>query len=191
MRLLAALLLALAPAATWGAEVAGVTLPASEQVSAGAPALVLNGAGLRRKFIFKVYVIGLYLPHKAPTAQQALALAGPKSIDIRMLRDVSAQEFTNALFDGLRANQDASGMKAIEPRAKRLAALMATLKEAKDGMRIALDWLPGQGTRVAVDGKPIGDPIPGEDFYRALLGIWLGPHPVQADLKSALLGAPN
>ena len=191
MRLLAAVLLALASAAAWGAEVAGVTLPASEQVSAGGAVLVLNGAGLRRKFIFKVYAIGLYLPHRAPTAEQALALAGPKGIDIRMLRDVSAEEFTNALFDGLRANQGPSGMKAIEPRARQLAALMATLKEAKDGMRIALDWLPGQGTRVAVDGKPIGDPIPGEGFYRALLGIWLGPHPVQADLKNALLGAPN
>ncbi|HVB49620.1 MAG TPA: chalcone isomerase family protein [Burkholderiales bacterium] len=191
MRLLAALLFALAAAAAWGAEVAGVTLPASEQVFAVGPALVLNGAGLRRKFIFKVYVIGLYLPHKASTAEQALALAGPKRIDIRMLRDVSAQEFTNALFEGLRANESPSAMRAIEPRAERLAALMATLKEARDGMRIALDWLPGQGTRVAVDGKPIGDTIPGEDFYRALLGIWLGPHPVQADLKSALLGAPN
>jgi len=31
-------------------------------------------------------------------------------------------------------------------------------------------------------------PVTGEDFYRALLRIWLGENPVQADLKKALLG---
>jgi len=41
---------------------------------------------------------------------------------------------------------------------------------------------------VAIDGKPAGEPIQGEDFYRALLRIWLGDQPVQEDLKKALLG---
>ena len=31
-------------------------------------------------------------------------------------------------------------------------------------------------------------PIPGEDFARALFGIWLGPKPPNPDLKSGLLG---
>ena len=62
------------------------------------------------------------------------------------------------------------------------------MKEAKNGMRITLDWLPGAGTQVTVQGRPTGAPIPGEDFYSALLKIWLGEKPVQADLKKALLG---
>jgi hypothetical protein len=48
--------------------------------------------------------------------------------------------------------------------------------------------VPAAGTQLTVDGKPSGAPIPGEDFYRALLKIWLGEHPVQDDLKKALLG---
>ena len=40
-----------------------------------------------------------------------------------------------------------------------------------------------------VNGKPAGKPISGEDFYRALLRIWLGDKPVQEDLKKSLLGA--
>jgi len=79
-------------------------------------------------------------------------------------------------------------MKALEPRAKQLAAIMAEMKEAKKGMRITLDWLSAAGTKVTVDGKAAGLPIQGEDFYRALLRIWLGEKPVQADLKKALLG---
>jgi hypothetical protein len=79
-------------------------------------------------------------------------------------------------------------MKALEPRIAELSAIMGELKEAKKGMAILLDWQPGAGTVVAVDGKTRGKPIPGEDFYRALLRIWLGERPVQDDLKKALLG---
>jgi hypothetical protein len=39
-----------------------------------------------------------------------------------------------------------------------------------------------------VDGAARGEPIPGEDFYAALLKIWLGEKPVDADLKKAMLG---
>ena len=46
----------------------------------------------------------------------------------------------------------------------------------------------GTGTVLSVQGKPMGRPIAGEDFYRALLRIWLGDKPVQDDLKKALLG---
>jgi Chalcone isomerase-like len=189
VRSLAAWLLALAALSASAAEIAGVTLPATEQLAAGGPRLVLNGAGLRRKFIFKVYAVGLYLPRKATTADEVLALAGAKRVDIRMLRDVDAKEFTDALFEALRANNDAAEMKALEPRAQQLAAQLAAMKEAKHGMRITLDWVPGAGTRTTADGRPLGEPIAGEDFYRALLRIWLGPHAVQDDLKDALLGA--
>ncbi len=79
-------------------------------------------------------------------------------------------------------------MKSFEPRIAELSAIMNELKEARKGMAILLDWQPGTGTVVAVDGKTRGKPIAGEDFYRALLRIWLGERPVQDDLKKALLG---
>ena len=56
------------------------------------------------------------------------------------------------------------------------------------GMTITLDWT-GAATQLTVNGKPAGKPIAGEDFYRALLRIWLGDKPVQNDLKKSLLGA--
>ena len=74
-----------------------------------------------------------------------------------------------------------------EPRVKELGATMASIQEAKKGMSIALDWT-GSATQLSIDGKPTGRPIEGEDFYRALLRIWLGDKPVQEDLKRALLG---
>ena len=120
--------------------------------------LVLNGAGLRKRVV------------------------------IHMLRDVDADQFSGALADGIKDNHGEAEAKALEPRVKQLAAVMAEMKEAKKGMRITLDWLSAAGTTVTVDGKATGLPIQGEDFYRALLRIWLGDKPVQDDLKKALLG---
>ena len=88
----------------------------------------------------------------------------------------------------MRANHSEADFKALEPRVKELSDIMAQIGEAKDGMTIALDWT-GAGTRLAVNGKPAGKPIAGEDFYRALLRIWIGDKPVQDDLRKALLGA--
>jgi len=168
-----------------GAEVAGVRIDDKTQVESRD--LVLNGAGLRKKFVFNVYVIGLYLPEKKNDAAAVLQLAGPKRAAIHMLRNVKADDFTEALVDGLRENHSEADFRKLEPRVKELADIMAEVKEAKKGMAIALDWT-GSETRLLVDGKQAGKAIAGEDFYRALLRIWLGEHPVQDDLKKALLG---
>ena len=164
------------------AEIAGVKLPDEEQK------LLLNGAGLRKRAFFQVYVIGLYLPEKKAAAADAIGSAGAKRIAIHMLRNVDADDFSEALKDGLRANHSEAEMKAIEPSVKQLATVINEMKEAKKGVRITLDWLPGKGTQVTFDGKPVGVVIAGEELYRGLLRIWLGDKPVQDDLKKALLG---
>jgi chalcone isomerase-like protein len=178
--------LALATLSASAADVAGVKLEDKTQVESRD--LVLNGAGLRKRFIFDVYVIGLYLPEKKADTAAVLALAGPKRAAIHMLRNVSADTFTEALVEGLRANTSEAEFKSLEPRVQELSAIMAQIGEAKKGMRIALDWT-GSGTQLVVDGKPAGKPIAGDDFYRALLRIWIGDKPVQDDLKKSLLGA--
>jgi chalcone isomerase-like protein len=179
-RLLLILCLA-APA--WAAEVAGVKLDDKARVAD--TELSLTGAGLRKRVIFQVYAIGLYVrdPKADPISQP-----GPKRVQIHMLRDVGADQFIDALSEGIKENHSEAQAKALEPRVKELGAAMAAIKEAKKGMTIALDWT-GSATQLSVDGKPAGRPIEGEDFYRALLRIWLGDKPVQEDLKKALLGA--
>jgi hypothetical protein len=167
------------------AEIAGVRIDDKTRVANAE--LALNGAGLRKRAFFQVYAIGLYLPTKTSNAAEAISSTGPKRVAIHMLRDVGADAFTEAMADGIRANHSEAEAKALEPRIKELAAIMAEVKEAKKGMAIALDWQPQGGTVMMVNGTPRGKPIAGEDFYRALLRIWLGDKPVQDDLKKALL----
>ena len=184
LKALAAVALAVTASA---ADISGVKLEDKTQVESRD--LVLNGAGLRTRFrVVKVYVIGLYLPEKKSDSAAVLSLSGPKRAEIHMLRDVGADAFTEALVDGLRANHAEADFKALEPRVKELSDIMAQIGEAKNGMTIALEWT-GSGTRLVVNGKPAGKPIAGEDFYKALLRIWLGDNPVQDDLKKSLLGA--
>lgn len=181
------LCLALVAVPAPAADVAGVKFADTLELAPGTT-LVLNGAGIRKRAFFDVYAMGLYLPAKKAAPTEVIGLAGSKRVLIVMLRDVDADTFAEALADGVRANHSEAEAKALEPRLQQLVAIMAQLKEAKKGMRIELDWTPGAGTRVAIDGKPAGAPIPGEDFHRALLRIWLGDKPASADLKDALLG---
>jgi hypothetical protein len=172
--------------AATAAEVAGVRIEDKTRVAN--TDLALNGAGLRKRAFFQVYAIGLYLPAKTSNSAEAISSAGPKRVAIHMLRDVGADAFTEALAEGIRANHSEAESKALDPRLKELAAIMAELKEAKKGMAISLDWQPASGTVMLVNGAARGKPIAGEDFYRALLRIWIGDKPVQDDLKKALLG---
>ena len=179
------LLLLVVALPAFAADIAGVKIEEKEKFGSGE--LTLNGAGLRKRAFFQVYAIGLYLSEKKAVAADAIGAAGAKRVAIHMLRDVDADQFAGALADGIKDNHSEAEAKALEPRVKQLAAIMAEMKEAKKGMRITLDSLPA-GTQVTVEGRPVGVPIPGEDFYRALLRIWLGDKPVQDDLKKALLG---
>ena len=178
-----ALVLSLGMAVAHGADVAGVKI--DDKTRVGTSELTLNGAGLRKRAFFQVYAIGLYVQDRKA---DPISQPGPKRVHIHMLRDVGAEQFNEALGDGIKANHSEAEAKALEPRLQQLGAIIGEVKEAKKGMVIAIDWT-GRATQVLIDGKPAGRPIDGEDFYRALLRIWLGENPVQDDLKKSLLGA--
>ena len=167
-------------------EVAGVNV--DERIRLGSGELVLNGAGLRTKAFFKVYVAGLYLAEKRTSTADVLALPGAKRVSMRLTRDLSARQLTDALDEGIRDNTPVGEQEALKDRLAELIAIMSALGSAKEGDVIALDWVPESGTRVMLNGEAKSKAIAGEDFYRARLRIWLGDNPVSGSLKKALLG---
>ena len=164
-------------------EVAGVNV--AEKARVGTNELVLNGAGIRTRLIFKVYVGALYLPAKETSEAQVFAQSGAKRVSLTLLRDLSAQQLVEAFEKGIHANNSAAEIETLKPR---IAELLALFTGGKEGEVILIDYLPGAGTVIHVNGKVKGKPIPGEDFYRALLRIWLGDQPVDEELKKAMLG---
>lgn len=182
--LLAATLAVALPAIA--AEVAGVHL--DDKTSLSGNELVLNGSGLRTRFMLKVYAMGLYLPSRATAPEAIAATAGPKRIQIVTLRELTAEQFADALVEGLKKNHSEADFAKLQARSDDFRNALLSLKTAATGTRINLDWLPGSGTRLSVGNEIRGKDIPGEDFYRGLLRIWLGDKPVDPDLKNALLG---
>lgn len=151
--------------------------------------LQLNGAALRTRVIFKVYVAGLYLPARAATAQAAIEAKGAKRIILVMMRDANAQQFVDSIDAGMRANNSEAQIAAVKVQIDELMAMIRAVEQAKRGTRVVLDYEPSVGaTTLLVDGVAQGAPMSGEPFYQALLRIWLGDDPVQLDLKEALLG---
>lgn len=168
-------------------ELAGVKLEETARLADTGPELVLNGAGIRTRAFFKVYVGALYLKEKKSEAAAVLADAGPKRVAIHMVRDISSESLASALNDGLTANHSEAELGLLQARIKDLLAILTADKDIKAGNVIFLDYLPGTGTRVTANGQAKGT-IPGEDFNRALLKVWLGEKPADASLKKGMLG---
>ena len=169
------------------AEIEGVKLEPTAQV--GGAALVLNGAGVRTRAIFKVYVAGLYVPQKANSGAALLSQKGPRRVAITMLRNVDADTFAGALIEGLQKNHSEAQLAGFKTQIDALNANLKSAGDAKKGDVIHLDFAPDVGTRVIVNGKPQGNAIAGEDFYAAVLRIWLGDKPADGDLKKGMVGA--
>lgn len=182
--LVATLLGAVFSSAARAVEVAGVHV--DERAKVGGAELVLNGAGLRSKLFFKVYVAALYAPKKTASAADLMDSREPRRMVLRLMRDISADTLIGALDEGLRANLGEAERAALKDDSERFAALMRNVGNAKEGDSISIDFTP-QGTLVGINGQARGS-VAGTAFGNALLRVWLGEHPAQQDLKQALLG---
>lgn len=180
-RALAATLLALAASVGLAVVVAGVRMPDTETVDG--KTLKLNGAGVRKKFLFKVYAAGLYLQTPSKDAAAVLSATEAKSMRLHILRSLKGSKVSEAISEGFERNSK----EQLPKLSARLAKFKAMIPDVVEGDEIVMTWLPDKGTSVTVRGTDRGV-IEGRDFADALFSVWLGPNPVQEDLKKALLG---
>jgi len=149
---------------------------------------VLNGVGVRGNDLFKGYVAGLYLPHKETEAEQVYALQGAKRISVRMLLGVNGDVLARTFSDGIRKNYKDDALDVLKARMDVFDSQVRAVGGVKKGDAIDLDFEPASGTRLLVNGKPQGDAIAGDDFYVALLKMFIGERAIDKGLRSALLG---
>lgn len=173
------------------AEVAGVKMEDSFKVAN--VDLKLNGAGVRTRAIFKVYVAGLYLPEKKTTVAEILALPGPRRMKLVMMREVSGDDFGASFMTGLNNNADSAEKKKLVNQIQQFGEIFNLLPSLKKDDVLYLDWIPGPkgGTQSSLNGKPLGELIPDQLFYNAVLKIWLGDKPADSSLKPQLLGGAH
>jgi hypothetical protein len=170
-------------------DVEGVKIEDKVVIAKGVPELVLNGAGIRHKFAFvKIYIGSLYLVQKKSDPEAIYADPGAKRVSMHILSsEVTAQDLIASLNNALAVNHSPHELALIEKRIRDLNNMMSTIKVINKGSVVHLDYLPDVGTRVIVDGQE-RITIPGEDFFRAMLHIWIGNKPVDGRLRDGMLG---
>jgi hypothetical protein len=150
--------------------------------------LQLNGVGLRAAFIYKVYLAGLYLPRKAASGADVFAQTGPKRLQVRMLMNGPSDEFAKAFTGGIQKRAPADQAAAMKDRIDAFDRTLRSVGDVKKGDIVNLDYAPEVGLTMTLNGKPVGQPVPGADLYAALLDIFVGERPVDAKMKNGLLG---
>ena len=184
--------LALGGTAAWAqnVDVGGVRL--EQRLDVRGQTLALQGAGIRYKAVFKVYAAGLYVPAsltpKPTTADEVLAVTGPRRVAITMLRDIDSNELGKLFTRGVEDNMPRSDYAKLVPGLIRMGEVFAQHKRLVPGDTFTIDWVPGAGTVISVKGQPQGEPFKEPEFFNALLRIWLGKSPADHLLKDALLG---
>ena len=98
---------------------------------------------------------------------------------------LSSSNFSEAIQEGF--EKSLKGNTA--PLKAKIDQFINTFKseEVKEGDVYELWYVPGEGVKSYKNGK-LKSTIPGLDFKKALFGIWLSEDPVDADLKTGLLG---
>jgi len=164
-------------------EIGGVKVQETLQTEDGTT-LQLNGAGIRSKFFFDIYIAELYLEHPAVHTREVIEAAGPKRVVMHFLyKKVEKEKLIEAWNEGFAGNCTAEEMARLQERIDRFNSMFVDVKK---GDIIQLDFIPAEGTVVTIAGQRKGT-IAGKDFNDGLLKIWLGDKPVNTGLKEKLL----
>ena len=170
--------------AGWVAAEEPVIPPTTE---VGGRELVLNGQATRTVWGFRVYDVGLFLEQLATDGEVVMRSdPGPKRVQMNMLRAVDKQKFVNTVRENIEQNLTPAEQQTF---ARELAEYIGHLEKGGDiqpGRVITIDYVPGQGTVLGLDGSPVGT-IAGHEFYHVMLRLWIG-RPLQTSIKEGLLG---
>lgn len=162
---------------------AGVSMP--DRITVEGKTLVLNGMGVREATFLNidVYVAGLYLENKSSNAREIINSEKLKRIHMHFVRNVDRSDITDAWSEGFKKNAG----KNLGALKSRIARLNGWMTDIKNGQTLTFTYVPGKGVQVHVKGSYKGT-IPGADFARVFISIWLGPHPPNKGLKKGMLG---
>ena len=166
-------------------EFGGVEFPDEVALPNTTKTILLNGVGYRKKFFIKVYIGALYTEKLARSRDEVIAQDGPNRVVMYFLHEeIGSEKLVAAWNEGFEDNLSDDDLAKLRPRIDKFNAMFPTVKQ---GDVVYLDYIPGTGTSVTINGENKGV-IEGKDFNDAMLDIWLGEEPASGSLKDAMLG---
>jgi hypothetical protein len=163
------------------AEIDGVHFDAV-RVEEGVPLALRGLATMKYKWLFTVSAAGFYA-ESDESLEDPLA-EFPKRLEINYFYAIAADDFAAMTRHWIARNVSASTYAGLDGR---IEAFNGLYRDVRPGDRYALTYLPGQGTELSLNGRPLGR-IDGRDFAAAVFAIWLGDAPVDASFKARVLG---
>ncbi len=146
--------------------------------------LILNGSGIRSKWFFNIYTIGLYLNQKNTNPQQIIEADETMGVRFEVTSKLlSRAKFASAFEEGFQKSTNGN-IAQYRSRIQQFFNLMHD--EIRVGNVYDVIYHKGIGTSVYYEGEKRGT-IKGLDFKQALMGVWLSDLPANKRLKKELL----
>ncbi len=168
---------------SYSMKIGGKNLP--DTLKFGDSVLVLNGAGLRKKFWFKIYAGALYLPQKSQNWNEIVNSDKPMAIRMHFIYDgVSSSQMTDGWQDDFKHLLGGNYSKYV----KQIKMFLSCFNvETHEDDIWDIVYIPGVGTKVLLNGKEKGV-IPGLDFKKLVFSVFLSPKTQLPDLREEMLG---
>ncbi len=180
---LAVIAAAVIPGTSTAAELAGISMPDSINISG--ENCVLVGQGLRKVLFIKIYVSGLYM---ATPLHQADAVINSNQVKRLVVhwkyKNVSAKKLQKEYREKIEENTP-DRSEELNRKIDHFISLFT--KPAVKNDQFIYTYEPGKGTSISLSGEDKGL-IEGEDFMKALFKVWFGEKPFDKNLKKGLLG---
>ena len=164
-------------------QIGGIEMPNKLKVEN--TELILNGAGLREKWFFDLYVGGLYLTKKMKNAVPIMNSKEDMAIRLHIISSlITSKKMKNAVNEGFEnATND-----NIAPIKKEINEFVDVFKdEIQENDIFEMIYVDSLGTKILKNNK-LMTTIKGLKFKKALFGIWLCNDPAQDSLKEEMLG---
>lgn len=164
-------------------KVGGVEIPGIYKTESSV--LVLNGVGVREKYLKDLYVLALYVTNRSDSAHKIMRANEPMAFKMHIISSlISGDRMEEVTDEGFKRATENN----IEPIRKKIDQFKSVFKDdVKKGDVYEFVYDPSKGTMI-FKNKVLSSTIPGLDFKKALFGIWLFKRPKDTDLHDKLLG---
>jgi len=181
--LMMVILAALMNVSAMAVDIAGVDV--KETLVVANKKMILNGAGIRKKFFFKLYVGSLYLPEKTMDAEAIVDGNENMTIELNIISKlITSAKLKEALEEGFATVED-KRMKLIKEKLKNFTGIFEN-GEVKNGDVFTFNYIDGNIETYKNEKHLLT--TEGYEFKKALFGIWLGDRAIDKDLKAEMLG---
>ena len=149
--------------------------------------LRLVGAGLRKKWFFHVYMMGVYSESGSCEAESLISSEEVKNVHLYMLRHLSADQISDRLTQALAQNTPRDASSELRGRIRTFLALFR--KELTKGASMQLTYIPEVGVLLQQNGEQQGETTPGKDFAEILWSAYFGSKTCCRGLKKQILSS--